>query len=68
MLSAGIIKPNHNSIISMQSLIVPKTGFKKYRFVVDLRSLNHYPKKVDSTLPEINNKLSKVNGAKCFGQ
>eukprot|EP00924_Labyrinthula_sp_SR-Ha-C_P001961 snap_masked-scaffold_30-processed-gene-3.44-mRNA-1 protein AED:0.49 eAED:0.50 QI:0/-1/0/1/-1/1/1/0/1792 len=68
MLKANIIKPNRNPTISMQSLVVPKAVPKKYRFVVDFRPLNHYTRKVDSTLPDITNQLAKVKGKKLFGQ
>eukprot|EP00924_Labyrinthula_sp_SR-Ha-C_P003275 augustus_masked-scaffold_15-processed-gene-4.14-mRNA-1 protein AED:1.00 eAED:1.00 QI:0/0/0/0/1/1/6/0/907 len=68
MLRAGIIKPNRNPTISMHSLIAPKVGPKKYRFVIDFRPLNNYTRKVDSTLPDINNQLSKVKGMRYFGQ
>lgn len=66
LVDAGMLYPNPTANWASTPLIVPKPGKTKFRFTVDLRSVNRSTIRHHFPMPLLENELTKLAGSKFF--
>ena len=66
LLALGLVRRNNSSQWACAPLIVPKPVSEKFRFTVDLRSVNKQTVPHPWPMPHLETALAELSGASCF--